>query len=90
MTAYVFSMARAHSFFSTAAAVPAEIVKACQAMTAHLEVSRRSAQDWEYAILAGYRVFEELTANKGGTVHLDLPARTITYSRPRSGDPEGE
>ncbi|WP_405881021.1 nucleoside triphosphate pyrophosphohydrolase family protein [Streptomyces sp. NBC_01136] len=79
MTAYVFSMARAHSFFSTAAAVPAEIVKVCQAMTAHLEVSRRSAQDWEYAILAGYRVFEELTANEGGTVHLDMLARTITY-----------
>lgn len=86
MTAYVFSMARAHSFFSTAAAVPAEIVKACQAMTAHLEVSRRSAQDWEYAILAGYRVFEALAANKGGTVHLDLHARTITYGGPRSGN----
>jgi NTP pyrophosphatase (non-canonical NTP hydrolase) len=90
MTAYVFSMARAHSFFSTAAAVPAEIVKACQAMTAHLEVSRRSAQDWEYAILAGYRMFEELTANKGGTVHLNLQARTITYSSPRSRDAEDE
>ncbi|MEV5840958.1 pyrophosphatase [Streptomyces sp. NPDC051985] len=90
MTAYVFSMARAHSFFSTAAAVPAEIVKACQAMTAHLEVSRRSAQDWEYAILAGYRMFEELTANKGGTVHLNLHARTITYSGQRSGDADDE
>lgn len=90
MTAYVFSMARAHNFFSTAAAVPAEIVKACQAMTAHLEVSRRSAQDWEYAILAGYRMFEELTANKGGTVHLNLHARTITYSGQRSGDADDE
>ncbi|MGA6219424.1 nucleoside triphosphate pyrophosphohydrolase family protein [Streptomyces umbrinus] len=88
MTAYVFSMARAHSFFSTAAAVPAEIVKVCQAMTAHLEVSRRSAQDWEYAILAGYRVFEELKANKGGIVHLDMNARTVTYRGLRSGNPE--
>jgi len=48
-------------------------------MTAHLEVSRRSAQDWECAILTGYRVFGELTANRGGTVHLDLCARTLTY-----------
>ncbi|MEW2518617.1 nucleoside triphosphate pyrophosphohydrolase family protein [Actinacidiphila alni] len=85
LSAYVFSMARAHSFFRTATTVPAEIIKACQAMTAHLEVSRRSAQDWEYAILAGYRVFDELTANKGGTVHVDLHARSVTYRASGSG-----
>ena len=79
LSAYVFSAARAYSFFRSSSTISIEIIKACRAMTAHLEVSRRSAQDWECAILTGYRVFGELTANRGGTVHLDLCARTLTY-----------
>jgi len=80
VSAYVFSAARAHSFFRTSTSVPTEILKSCRAMTAHLEVSRRSAQDWEYSILAGYRAFALLTANRGGTVHLDLDRRILSYS----------
>jgi NTP pyrophosphatase (non-canonical NTP hydrolase) len=84
VSAYVFSAARAHSYFKTSTSVPMEILKACRAMTVHLEVSRRTTQDWEYAILAGYRTFAKLTENRGGTVHLDLHHRTLTYSSARS------
>lgn len=79
LSAYVFAAARDHSYFRTSSSVPSQIVKACQAMTAHLEVSRRTAQDWEYAIQAGYRAFADLTANRGGTVHADLHSRSLTY-----------
>lgn len=79
LSAYVFSAARAHSFFRTSTTIPTEIIKACRSMTAHLEVSRRSAQDWEFAILNGYRVFTLLTENRGGTVHLDLNDRALSY-----------
>ncbi|WP_158879593.1 nucleoside triphosphate pyrophosphohydrolase family protein [Amycolatopsis anabasis] len=81
VSAYVFSAARAHSYFRNSTMIPTKTIKACQAMTAHLEVSRRSAQDWEYAILAGYHVFRDLVDNRGGTVHVDLHARTLTYQR---------
>ncbi|WP_329070343.1 nucleoside triphosphate pyrophosphohydrolase family protein [Amycolatopsis sp. NBC_01480] len=81
VSAYVFSAARAHSYFHTSAMVPAQIVKACRAMTSHLEVSRRSAQDWEYAILSGYRAFHSLVENHGGTVHIDLNDRSLSYRR---------
>lgn len=84
LSAYVFSAARSHSFFSTSTAVPIEIIKSCRSMTAHLEVLRRTAQDWEFAILSGYKVFSHLTANRGGIVHLDLHARTLTYRQPRA------
>jgi hypothetical protein len=82
LSAYVFSAARAHSYFESAASVPMEIIKACQRMTAHLEVARRTAQDWEYAILAGYRIFNDLYAHGGGTVHADMHARSLTFVHP--------
>ncbi|MFC5679099.1 nucleoside triphosphate pyrophosphohydrolase family protein [Aeromicrobium endophyticum] len=84
LTAYVFSVAVSHSLFATSDRVPIDVIKACQKMTAHLEVSRRSAMDWEYAILAGYRVFRELQHHHGGTVHVDLNDRSLTFTAPRS------
>lgn len=53
LTAYIFSVAVSHSLFSNSDRVPISVIKACQKTTAHLEVSRRSATDWEYPILAG-------------------------------------
>lgn len=84
LTAYVFSVAVSHSLFATSDRVPIDVIKACQKMTAHLEVSRRSAMDWEYAILAGYRVFRELQDHHGGTVHADLLSRSLTFTPPSS------
>lgn len=84
LTAYVFSVAVSHSLFATIDRVPVDVIKACQKMTAHLEVSRRSAMDWEYAILAGYRVFRELQHHRGGTVHVDLNDRVLTFTAPSS------
>ena len=82
LTAYVFSAAVSHSLFATSDRVPIDVIKACQKMTGHLEVSRRSAADWEYAILAGYRIFRELQQYRGGTVHVDLFNRSLTFTPP--------
>lgn len=82
LAAYVFSVAAEHSFFATSNHVPAEVLKACQKMTAHLEVSRRNSADWEYAILAGYEMFRALREHHGGTVHADLLTRTLTFTPP--------
>ncbi len=85
LSAYVFSSARAHSYFRSSTTIPNDILKSCQAMTAHLEVSRRSAQDWQYAILTGYRMFEQLIKHRGGTVRLNMHARTMMYRSPGAG-----
>ncbi|TFV88117.1 hypothetical protein E4P40_10445 [Blastococcus sp. CT_GayMR20] len=82
LAAYVFSVAAEHSFFATGDRVPADVLKACRKMTAHLEVSRRSSADWEYAILTGYEMFRALREHRGGTVHADLVARTLTFTPP--------
>lgn len=82
LTAYVFSVAAEHSFFATSSNVPADVIKACRKMTAHLEVSERQSADWEYAILAGYEMFRALKEHRGGTVHADLTTRTLTFTPP--------
>jgi NTP pyrophosphatase (non-canonical NTP hydrolase) len=84
LTAYVFSEAVDHSFFATTDRVPVDVIKACRKMTSHLEVARRSAADWEYAILTGYRMFRLLQEHRGGVVHVDLLARSLTFSPPTS------
>jgi NTP pyrophosphatase (non-canonical NTP hydrolase) len=82
LTAYVFSVAVDHSLFATSERVPIEVIKACRRMTTHLEVRRRTASDWEYAILAGYRVFRELQTHRAGTVHVDLLNRSLSFTPP--------
>jgi NTP pyrophosphatase (non-canonical NTP hydrolase) len=82
LTAYVFSVAAEHSFFATSSHVPADVIKACRKMTAHLEVSERQSADWEYAILAGYEMFRALKEHRGGTVRADLTTRTLTFTPP--------
>ncbi|WP_106817925.1 nucleoside triphosphate pyrophosphohydrolase family protein [Janibacter massiliensis] len=82
LTAYVFSVATEHSLFATSDRVPADLIRACQRMTSHLEVAERSTADWEYAILAGYRAFRELRDHRGGTLHADLDARSLSFIPP--------
>jgi NTP pyrophosphatase (non-canonical NTP hydrolase) len=89
LTAYVFTMAAEHSFFTSLAHVPPSVLKTCMKMTAHLEVSARSAADWHAAILAGYGVFRHAVENRGGVVTADLDSRTVTYDGPASST-EGE
>lgn len=84
LTAYAFSVATEHSLFATSDHIPADLIKACQRMTSHLEVSERTTADWEYAILAGYRAFRELRDHRGGTLHADLVARTLTFTPPNT------
>lgn len=84
LTAYVFSVATEHSLFASSHQIPADLIKACQRMTSHLEVAERTAADWEYAILAGYNVFRQLQKHRGGTVHADLIARSLTFFPPSS------
>jgi NTP pyrophosphatase (non-canonical NTP hydrolase) len=82
LTAYVFTMAAQHSFFTSYAHVPPSVLKTCAKMTAHLEVAARSTSDWHAAILAGYTVFQHVVQNKGGVITADLAQRRLSYDSP--------
>jgi len=77
LTAAVFTEARGHSFFGSAERVPTDLLKLCRRMTLHLEVADRSNAQWQEAILVGYRAFNQLRAQKGGTVTADVVAGTL-------------
>lgn len=79
LTATVFSEAKAHSYFASADRVPGDLLKLCRRATAALEVSDRSAGDWQRAILLGYGAFAQLRGNKGGVVIADQDAGTLQY-----------
>ena len=82
LTAYVFTMATEHSFFTSLAHVPPSVLKTCMKMTAHLEVSARSAADWHAAILAGYEAFHQVVEHGGGVLTADLENRTLNFDMP--------
>lgn len=81
ITAYVFEYGEAHGGLVGVNTVDFEVLKTVKNMTQRLEVSFMSWNDWEKAILEGYKVFRLLKEYAGGSVMCDLNARTITYSR---------
>lgn len=80
LTAAVFTEAARHSYFATAERVPRELLKSCVRMTAHLEVSSRTTADWQHAILAGYRVYNQLRQHRRGRVDADMTARSLRFT----------
>lgn len=77
VSALVFEMAKAYSFFDGAERVDDAILRAVAAVTARLEVAERTPADWESAILAGFSVWRELRYRGGGVVSVDLDARSV-------------
>ena len=81
IVAYVWEYARRHRFLDGVTTVDYPVLKTIRQLTGGLEVAARTAHDWEEAILAGYRVFREIRARRGGVVAVDLRARSIDVIR---------
>ena len=79
ISALVFSYATDHNLLDGISTVDYQLLKTIKNMTSHLEVTRCSLGDWEKAILMGYKVWRQVDKNRGGTVDVDLDARSITY-----------
>lgn len=79
VTAMVFELASAWSYFDGAERVDDGLLRAAKAVTARLEVGAQPASEWERAILAGYAAWRALRDNDGGRVQVDLDERTVTF-----------
>lgn len=77
IVAYVWEYARRHRFLDGVTTIDYPVLKTIRQLTGGLEVAARSAHDWEEAILAGYRVFRQVRARRGGVLAVDLHARSI-------------
>jgi NTP pyrophosphatase (non-canonical NTP hydrolase) len=60
-----------------------DLLRLFKRITSNLEVRVRTEAEWETAILAAFRVWRQVRANNGGSVHGDLLSRTLAYLPPK-------
>jgi hypothetical protein len=77
----LFNEAKQATFFQNFDAVDSRLLDQIKNMTSSFEVSARSKQEWERAILTGYSLFRDLVNNDGGKVHFDMNNRAAIYER---------
>lgn len=84
VSAFVFDYARDVRFLEGVKHVDFSLLTTIRRLVSGFEVRERTAHEWEQAILRAYEVWRPLQAHRGGTLHLDLMARTIEFEAPAS------
>ncbi len=79
MTALIYEHAKENGFFEHDESVPFELLKLIERLTRGLEVNQATYHLWNRAVLQGYRVWRQVTAEKGGFIECNMGARTLTY-----------
>lgn len=74
LTAFIFAHAVNVNFFEGIKNVDFGLLKTVERLTFGLEVRHRSYEDWEIAILDGYRLFREIRERQEGVVEVDIEA----------------
>jgi NTP pyrophosphatase (non-canonical NTP hydrolase) len=82
VSAFVFDYARDAHYLEGVEHLDFSLLSTIRRLVSRLEVHERSAYEWERAILRSFEVWRPLHRNRGGTVHLDLQARTIELQKP--------
>lgn len=82
ISAFVFDYGRNERFLDGVSHVDFSLLTTIRRLVSRLEVRDRTAHDWERTILRSFAVWRDLYAHRGGTVHLDLLARTIDFEAP--------
>jgi NTP pyrophosphatase (non-canonical NTP hydrolase) len=77
IAALVFAYATSHNYLRGVRRLDSHLLETIRALVAPLEVSIRTAADWEQAILAGYTAWNHLRAENGGSVSVDLERATL-------------
>lgn len=72
VAAIIFDYAQKHQFLQGISTLDYSLLKTVKSVTAHLEVSQRTAAEWEEAILAGYDVWREVERSGGAVVVVNL------------------
>ena len=81
IAAMVFAYAVKHHMFQGVRTVDYSLLRTIRDMTAHLEVSVRSAAEWQEAILKGFKVWRQVRDAGGGHVHVNRASRQIRFDR---------
>lgn len=76
----VFSYAKKRNLLTTDNNIDAGLLEFIKDFTSPFEVSIRSKEDWERAILLGYSLFRSLVKNNGGRIHFDMNNKKGAFS----------
>lgn len=79
---WLFAKAEDHNFFEDPGSIDFATLKTIREMTRKLEIAGAPYWLWEEAIREGFKTFQELKKNGGGTVTIDLNKRSIEYAPP--------
>lgn len=79
IAAMVFAYACQHRMFQGVRTVDYSLLRTIRDMTAHLEVSARTAAEWQDAIIQGFDAWRGVRDAGGGHIHVDHAARQIRF-----------
>lgn len=79
--AYVY--ASDHNYLDGVDAVDWQLLRHIKQLTSHVEVSNRTAKEWNDALLAGFAVWRKLREQGGGSVRGELQEGTLEFIPPQ-------
>ena len=79
LTLFIFINAKKHNYFKDIEKIPLDLLKVVKKFVEGLEVEECSVEQWEEAILEGYRIFREIRCYEKGMIHCDLDNRKINF-----------
>jgi NTP pyrophosphatase (non-canonical NTP hydrolase) len=82
VSAFVFDYARQETFLDGVEQLDSTMLRTIVSLVSHLEVRARTIAEWERAILRSFEVWRAMREHHGGTVHLDLPGRSVKFEPP--------
>ena len=82
LTAWIFSSAKRLEYFDGTDKISFNMLKTIQQFVRGYEIENCPLNQWEKAILEGYKVFRQVRDNNGGVIVGNIKERTITFKKP--------
>lgn len=79
IAALVYSYAKDHNWLQGVKHVDDDLLKTIKKMADHLEVKDRTENQWEDAILQGYKVWYDFQVHKKGFVTVDMDNSKLSF-----------
>ena len=79
ISALVFVYAKTHNWLEGIVSIDDSLLKTVMCMVTHLEVSDRTAAEWERAILKSFEVWQQVVRNSGGKISVNMNNGEIAF-----------
>ncbi len=87
LTAFIFEHAKTRDMFRSQDRIDFDVLQTIDKLTGGLEVKQCNYEDWQRAILEGYKIFNMLVEGDGGVVKLDCSQKSLEFI-PKTSSPD--